>query len=480
MPCGRSPPLGGGALQFAESSCSTLTSTTNSYKTTTASTTTVYATETINTLTTPKTNVSTNTSFYPSSSNKPVCSSVNTNYLTPCYSGKNAENNKVVEQKKSPKNNHKRLRSSPEMQQQNKPKQSVLDKYWLGSPSGSSSNRYATLAMDEEEEPNSREMQKEPRISKPPPIYVSGVSNIQPLRKLLSEIAGDEYMLKTLNREEIKIQANADSTYSKITKALIEKNTQFHTYKVKSERNFNVVLKGLHYSTPNEEIREEIELHGHKVINVCNIKQRTSNKPLPMFWVNIKSENNNKDIYNISTLLHTKIVFEPPKKKRVIPQCTRCQRYGHTKKFCNHTPRCVKCAESHITSECSRKTKSENVKCVLCGENHPANYKGCVIYKELQQKQYPQLREKTTRTLHAQQQQSNANGAPSYAEVARNTNHIEVNGENREPSINQSQVNNLDSNTTDMKELKTMLKTLLEQIGTILNLLTAVLANQQK
>lgn len=83
---------------------------------------------------------------------------------------------------------------------------------------------------------------------------------------------------------------------------------------MKSERNFNVVLTGLHYSTPVEDIAKEIELQGHQVINVSNIKQRSTKKPLSMFWVNLKPDSYNKDVYNITILLHTKVAFEPPKK----------------------------------------------------------------------------------------------------------------------------------------------------------------------
>lgn len=40
------------------------------------------------------------------------------------------------------------------------------------------------------------------------------------------------------------------------------------------------------------------------------------------------------------------------------------------------------------------KDRSNEIKCHNCGGNHPANYKGCVIRKQLQQKLFPRLREK--------------------------------------------------------------------------------------
>ncbi|KMQ85965.1 nucleic-acid-binding protein from transposon x-element [Lasius niger] len=102
----------------------------------------------------------------------------------------------------------------------------------------------------------------------------------------------------------------------------------------------------------------------------------------------------NITIYDTHFLLNCQVIFEAPKAKRQISQCANCQKYGHTKRFCFRNPRCVKCAGNHSTSKCSRKERSEQVKCVLCNGNHPANYKGCTVYKDLQRVKYPGLRQR--------------------------------------------------------------------------------------
>jgi hypothetical protein len=43
----------------------------------------------------------------------------------------------------------------------------------------------------------------------------------------------------------------------------------------------------------------------------------------------------------------------------------------------------VKCAGDHSASQCPRKERSSDVRCVLCDGSHPANYKGCTVYKDL-------------------------------------------------------------------------------------------------
>jgi hypothetical protein len=131
-------------------------------------------------------------------------------------------------------------------------------------------------------------------------------------------------------------------------------------YKLK-ERSYRVVLKNMHYFINPEEIKTEIENLGHTVTNIWNIKQYRTKLPLSIFFAELK------------------------------PQCANSQRYGHTKNYCHLKPRWVKCAGDHVTNQCHRKERSNDVRCVLCGKNHLANYKGCTVYKDLQKKTWPPL-----------------------------------------------------------------------------------------
>ena len=102
-----------------------------------------------------------------------------------------------------------------------------------------------------------------------------------------------------------------------------------------------------------------------------------------MFFVDLEPAANNKDIYNITALQNKIIQIEPPRvNKKNIPQCTRCQQYGHTRTYCNKPFACVKCGGPHNTKDCSKR-KDTPAKCALCGGNHPANYKGCEHYHNI-------------------------------------------------------------------------------------------------
>ena len=54
-------------------------------------------------------------------------------------------------------------------------------------------------------------------------------------------------------------------------------------------------------------------------------------------------------------MLNILIKVEPSRPKREIPQCTRCQAYGHIKNCCNRNLACVKCAQKHLTPLCPQR-----------------------------------------------------------------------------------------------------------------------------
>ena len=106
-----------------------------------------------------------------------------------------------------------------------------------------------------------------------------------------------------------------------------------------------------------------------------------------MHFIDIKPHDNNKEIYKINTLLNTIVQYEAPHAKRQIHQCMRCQKFAHTHTYyCRNNRRCVKCVTEHLTNECSGKVRDDNVRCVNCNEKHPANYKGCMVHNQIQQK----------------------------------------------------------------------------------------------
>ena len=138
----------------------------------------------------------------------------------------------------------KRGLESPEKQKKQE-KQLKLNSYWLSKPAKSvepaDTNRFSTL--DDKVGIDVVPKDNIPIIKspKPPPIYISKVDNILPLL-----LAKNAYERRILRNNEVKIQASTLDIFKKITKSLVDKNTEFHTFKSKQERSYNVVLKGIH------------------------------------------------------------------------------------------------------------------------------------------------------------------------------------------------------------------------------------------
>jgi hypothetical protein len=105
---------------------------------------------------------------------------------------------------------------------------------------------------------------------------------------------------------------------------------------------------------------------------------------------------------------------------------------------------------------------------VSSGGNHPTNYTGCTVYKDLQKKPYSPLRPRIYTPWAQLQQTVNTQPGVTYAQATKiSYTPTQVDGLQY---INQPHQQN-----SDIHELKNMMKGLFEQMGTMLNLLTTVL-----
>jgi hypothetical protein len=181
------------------------------------------------------------------------------------------------------------------------------------------------------------------QVTKPPPIFLHGVVNFTEMMKNLTEVVEEEqFYTKSLANNVIKIVSLTPDTYRKIVSHSKERNIYCHTYQLKEERAFRVVLKHLHYSSNLDDIKQEFSSLGHVVRNIINVKHRLIKEPLNIFYIDIEPAANNKDIYAIKAIQNKIIKFEPPhSNKQHTPQCMRCQHYGHTRKYCNRPLNCV-------------------------------------------------------------------------------------------------------------------------------------------
>lgn len=247
----------------------------------------------------------------------------------------------------------------------------------------STSNRYATLATNDVADNDINEPST--TIPKPPPIFIPNVADIGKMVNSVNKvIPSSDFHYKSLRDGQVRLVINNIDSYRSLIKHFDTAKINYHTFQLKQERAFRVVIKGLHHTTPISDIKAMLLSLGHQVRSVRNVISQVKNQkqPLPMFFVDLDPKENNKDVYDIRYFDNAKITIEAPKKFDDIVQCYRCQDYGHTKSYCRKSFRCVKCGLGHATAEC---TKSAEVppKCVHCSNNHTANYRGCTVYQKL-------------------------------------------------------------------------------------------------
>lgn len=109
-------------------------------------------------------------------------------------------------------------------------------------------------------------------------------------------------------------------------------------------------------------------------------------------------------------------------------------------------------------------SERKDLKCALCSENHPANYKGCKVYKELQQKQYPKLRTNIyqQRDLKYLTSTRSATENVSYATVTQgreaNENNPKTNTSNLPTTVPEDRISRLEKLVEDLaKRMDTMM-----------------------
>ena len=298
------------------------------------------------------------------------------------------------------------------------------------------------------------------RIAKPPSIYFHA-KIIDPLIELPNNTGKDNYVIKRIKVDQMKVQTNTSDTFRKVTKSLNEKNAGYHTYQLKADERYKEVIRGLHPKTNTDNISEELAKIGHQVRSINNITRYDTKQALPLFLTELELKNNNKDIYEIKKVLNTIITVEPPRHKKDISQCIRCQQYGHIKNYCKRNSACVKCTENHLTVNCPNIGKINEVKCFNSDGNQSVSYKGCVVRKQLQRKLFPSLGNKTYNNLQAQQDSTKTETTPN-SQHAMNINHSNTNTfgsrsyaqiiSQSSPSDNQNH-NTISNGTTEIKEL---------------------------
>jgi hypothetical protein len=147
---------------------------------------------------------------------------------------------------------------------------------------------------------------------------VKGIINFSDLFSSLIEIIGVDNFFSKSSSECLKIQTANPVSYRALIHFLNTEEVQFHTYQLKEDKPTRDVIRNLHMSTSTDLIKSEHELCLFEVRKVTNALHKTTKCPLPLFFIDLEPTNYSNDIFQLSSLLHTKVKVEEPYKTKII------------------------------------------------------------------------------------------------------------------------------------------------------------------
>lgn len=253
------------------------------------------------------------------------------------------------------------------------------------------SNRYELLANQnddddmETEDDTDEEAQtgvknnpnKSSKTKRPPPLVIHGkIKSHTEFMQALKDTIKENFHIK-YHEDFTEVFTSNHEQYSLLKERWLTNKINFHTYTDKTEKRRTYVIRGLHSQIETNEIKQDLETIGYKVININTMKNTTQTKHMVTIQGNIQMKQLN---HQAKYVCNTKISWEHYISKKRITQCRRCQGWGHATVNCYADPACLKCAENHLTKDCL-KSKEIPAKCINCGLGHPANATICQEYQ---------------------------------------------------------------------------------------------------
>lgn len=233
---------------------------------------------------------------------------------------------------------------------------------------------------------------------KVPPIHVFDVNAKELISFIKNGLKINNFKIKEFNYKYNKIVLflNSMESFIRVKSHLQVTDTKFFTFTPKCIKTKTFLLKGLSADNDPQMIYDELcnlqieDLEFVKVSHYITSKSKKEGYNLPIFLVQINANSNINQLKSIRGLLHRCVHWEPLRKPE-IPQCRKCQGFFHSASNCFLERRCVKCNQKHEIGKCHLANVAVNEReklfCVLCNKSgHPASYKGCEKYKELQKK----------------------------------------------------------------------------------------------
>lgn len=294
-----------------------------------------------------------------------------------------------------------------------------------------------------------------------PPINIIDIDTKDLIEFIKNGLKIKEFQIKEF-RDKKCLFLNSLEDFVRVKAYLEKTKANFFTFTPKGIKTKSILLKGLNADIDTQLIYEELCKHEDTDLKFLKISQFSTRKSIkenysiPMFIVQVSADSNINKLKKIKTLLHLCITWEQLRRPE-ITQCRNCQGFFHSAANCFLPAKCVKCNKDHKRGKCTMEAVAAEDKdklfCVLCNKfGHPASYRGCEIYKKLQQK----LRDRRQKIVENKINKNNINinQTSSYADVTKGNGTLQVENNNLNNTLP----------TTFMNELKAMIMNLTNQM----------------
>lgn len=255
----------------------------------------------------------------------------------------------------------------------------------------SSKNRYEILTpTDSSDEPIIEKMKTTAGSSqtsdKPHPPVIVEFDDFPGFRKELIELIG----VHKLTTEHPKIQTKYPETYRTLVHYLKNEKSEFYKHQLKEDKPTRVVISDLDLFTPSDIVECDLKLRVNEVKRVTQVIHKVGKIFTPLFFADLDQIDHSNEIIQLKSLLHTNIEKEETHKPRAISEFQNCQEYNFTKRYWENSPPYVQCGDDHFSTACPN-LRQDPMEYALNSGNHSANYKGCVVYKDLHKRKEPNI-----------------------------------------------------------------------------------------
>lgn len=223
-----------------------------------------------------------------------------------------------------------------------------------------------------------------------PPITI--ITKLQPLD--LNNLLGvnKQNLELQFTQQGIKIFPKSIECHNNLIDIFKVNEIQYYTYGQRDKSIRKVMLRGLPPTTTADELKEELIALNYPIIAVRQLTKTVLNENnvksielLPLWAITYKYIENTPNMKHLTGIQHYRIHIEDYIGKSGPVQCYRCQNFGHQAQYCTLNPRCMKCAGDHFSYTCTKPPTSPAT-CVNCKQHHPANFTGCPVRIDYQEK----------------------------------------------------------------------------------------------